>query len=109
MNNTDDQLINKFMQANKREIADNGFSRRVMRRLPIRVKVLSDMLTAMGIVVSCILFIVFDGASLIYDAVVPVFQQLSARLIDNLNFQTLIPIVAVMTYLGIQKAIALSE
>lgn len=109
MNNTDDQLINKFMQANKREIADNGFSRRVMRRLPIRAKVLSDMLTAMGIVVSCILFIVFDGASLIYDAVVPVFQQLSARLIDNLNFQTLIPIVAVMTYLGIQKAIALSE
>lgn len=109
MNNTDDQLINKFMQANKREIADNGFSRRVMRRLPMRSQVVSDVLTAMGIVVSCILFFVFDGASLIYDAVVPVFQQSSARLIENLNFQTLIPIVAVMAYLGIQKAIALSE
>lgn len=109
MNNTDDQLINKFMQANKREITDNGFSRRVMRRLPMRSQVVSDVLTAMGIVVSCILFFVFDGASLIYDAVVPVFQQSSARLIENLNFQTLIPIVAVMAYLGIQKAIALSE
>lgn len=109
MNNTDDQLINKFMQANKREIADNGFSRRVMRRLPIRTKFLSDILTAIGIVVSCILFYVFDGASLIYDAIVPVFQQSSARLIENLNFRTLIPIVAVMTYLGVQKAMALSE
>lgn len=109
MNNTDDQLINKFMQANKREIADNGFSRRVMRRLPMRAKVLSDILTAIGIVVSCILFYVFDGASLIYDAVAPVFQQSSARLIENLNFRTLIPIAAVMTYLGVQKAMALTE
>jgi len=30
-------------------------------------------------------------------------------LIENLNFQTLILLVVVMTYLGIQKAIALSE
>lgn len=109
MNNTDDQLINKFMQSHKREIADNGFSRRVMRRLPMRAKVVSDILTAICIVVSCILLVVFDGASLIYDAVVPVFQQSSARLIETLNFRTLVPIVAVMTYLGIQKAIAMSE
>ena len=109
MNNTDDQLISKFMQANKREVADNGFSRRVMRRLPMRAKVVSDVLTCIGIVVSCVLFVVFDGASLIYEAIVPVFQESSARLIENLNFRTLIPLVAVMTYLGVQKAIALSE
>ena len=109
MNNTDDQLINKFMQANKHEVTDNGFSRRVMRRLPMRAKVVSDVLTCIGIVVSCVLFIVFDGASLIYEAIVPVFQESSARLIENLNFRTLIPLVAVMTYLGVQKAIALSE
>ena len=109
MNNTDDQLINKFMQANKHEVTDNGFSRRVMHRLPMRAKVVSDVLTCIGIVVSCILFIVFDGATLIYEAIVPVFQESSARLIENLNFQTLIPLVVVMAYLGIQKAIALSE
>lgn len=109
MNNTDDQLINKFMQANKREITDNGFSRRVMHRLPIRSKVVSDILTAIGIVLSCLLFYLFDGARLIYDAVVPIFQESSIRLIENLNFQTLIPILVVMAYLGIQKAIALSE
>ena len=109
MNNTDDQLISKFMQANKREVADNGVSRRVMRRLPMRAKVVSDVLTCIGIVVSCVLFVVFDGASLIYEAIVPVFQESSARLIENLNFRTLIPLVAVMTYLGVQKAIALSE
>ena len=109
MNNTDDQLINKFMQANKREIADNGFSRRVMRRLPIQTKVFADILTFICIVVSGILFYVFDGASLIYESVMPVIQHSTDTFIENLNFQTLIPIVIVITYLGIQKAIALSE
>ena len=109
MNNTDDQLINKFMQANKREIADNGFSRRVMRRLPIQTKAFADILTFICIVVSGILFYVFDGASLIYESVMPVIRHSTDTFIENLNFQTLIPIVIVITYLGIQKAIALSE
>ncbi len=109
MSKTNDQLISKFMQSHKQEIADNGFSRRVMHRLPTRAKVVSDMLTCIVIVASCILFIVFDGASLIYEAIIPALRQSSAQLVDNLNFQTLIPIVVVITYLGIQKAIALSE
>ena len=45
MNKTDDQLIYQFMQTNKREISDLGFSRRVMRRLPKQIKSLSDVLT----------------------------------------------------------------
>ena len=112
MNKNDEQLISKFMQANKQDVADNGFSRRVMRRLPIRAKAISDILTAICVVASCILFYVFDGAGLIYEAFesfLPAFRQSSVQMIENLNFQTLIPILAVITYLGIQKAEALSE
>lgn len=109
MNKTDDQLIYQFMQTNKREIADRGFSRRVMRRLPKQFKNLSDILTPICIVVSCILFYLFDGISLIYASIMPVIQQSSVSIIENLNFQTLIPIAIACTYLGIQKAISLSE
>ena len=109
MNKTDDQLISQFMQTNKREIADRGFSRRVMRRLPKQFKNLSDILTPICIVVSCILFYLFDGISLIYASIMPVIQQSSVSIIENLHFQTLIPIAIVCTYLGIQKAISLSE
>ena len=109
MNKTDDQLIYQFMQTNKREISDRGFSRRVMRRLPKQIKSRSDVLTPICIIVSCILFYLFDGISLIYASIMPVIQQSSVSIIENLNFQTLIPIAIVCTYLGIQKAISLSE
>ena len=52
----DEQLIRQFMQANKQEVADNGFSRKVIRRLPLRPKDISDTLTAIGLILSCILF-----------------------------------------------------
>lgn len=109
MNKTEDQLISQFMQAHKHEIADNGFSHRVMRRLPMQAKVLSDILTFIGILVSGILFYTFDGITLISQAILPVFQQSATQIIENLNPQTLIPILGVITYLGIQKALALSE
>lgn len=109
MNNTDDQLINKFMQAHKREISDNGFSRRVLHRLPRQTRILADLLTAISIIVSGILFYAFDGITLIYQAIAPVFQQSTILLIENLNLQTWIPIIGVVIYLSIQKAIALSE
>lgn len=34
MMENDDKLISQFMHANKHEIEDNGFSRRVIRQLP---------------------------------------------------------------------------
>lgn len=109
MNNKDEQLISKFMHANKLEMPDNGFSRRVMRHLPVRAKVLSDILTGICIIVSCILFFVFDGVNLIYQSLIPAIQQSFTQLIENMNIQTWIALVAILTYFGIQKVISLSE
>jgi hypothetical protein len=39
MMETDDKLIREFMHSGKAEIADNGFTRRVMHRLPQRSSV----------------------------------------------------------------------
>ena len=45
MMENDDKLISQFMHANKHEIEDNGFSRRVIRQLPEHAKWMSDVLT----------------------------------------------------------------
>ena len=54
MMENDDKLISQFMQANKHEIEDNGFSRRVIRQLPEHAKWMSDALTAVCTVLCCI-------------------------------------------------------
>ena len=61
MMENDDKLISQFMHANKHEIEDNGFSRRVIRQLPEHAKWMSDVLTTVCTVLCCILFYVFDG------------------------------------------------
>ena len=77
MSKTDDQLISQFMQANKHDIADNGFSRRVMHRLhtPHRAKVYSDILTFVGTVTGCIVFIASDGINVILGTLYRFFRH----------------------------------
>lgn len=105
----DEQLIRQFMQANKQEVADNGFSRKVIRRLPLRPKDISDTLTAIGLILSCILFYVFDGLTLMLDSLQSTFHHPAIQQITNLNLQVLLPVLGIIVVWGLQKAIAMSE
>ena len=103
--NDDEQLISKFMRENRHEIADNGFSRRVMRGLPVRAKVVSDVLTAVCVVLCCILFYVYDGMTLLLEALHSFLQyQTLNALNDNINLGTLVPVLAVLAYFGVRRA-----
>ncbi len=68
MMENDDRLIQRFMQANKREVADNGFTRRVIRRLPRRAEWWSNVLTFVCTLLCCVLFYVYDGFGLLLRA-----------------------------------------
>ena len=72
MMENDDKLISQFMHANKHEIEDNGFSRRVIRQLPEHAKWMSDVLTTVCTVLCCILFYVFDNTNFISLAIATV-------------------------------------
>ena len=72
MMENDDKLISQFMHANKHEIEDNGFSRRVIRQLPEHAKWMSDVLTTVCTVLCCILFYVFDGFNFLFGVIVEV-------------------------------------
>ena len=56
-----DKLLKDFFAENKREIADNGFSRRVMRNLPGRNHRLIQIWGMVCTVLCVILFFAFGG------------------------------------------------
>ena len=110
MNKKDEQLISKFMQNNKQEIADNGFSRKVMQRLPVSAKVWSDILTVACVISCCILFYAFDGFSLILQSVREVLQNQTIELMNQPNnLQTLIAVMATVAFLSIRSVWAIKD
>lgn len=56
-----DENIRDFFQSEKKEIKDNGFSKRVMRHLPSDQYKLANAWIAFCIAVGSILFFSFDG------------------------------------------------
>ena len=110
MNNRDEQLISQFMQANKHEVADNGFSRRVMHRLPVSAKVWSDILTTVCVVLCGVLLYVYDGLNLILSSLREVFQTHSADITNNPNnLYTLCMLSIVLAFLSIRAAWTIKE
>ena len=110
MNKKDEQLISKFMQNNKQEIADNGFSRKVMQKLLVSAKVWSDILTVACVISCCILFFAFDGFSLILQSVREVLQNQTMEIMNQPNnLQTLIAVIATVAFLSIRSVWAIKD
>ncbi len=111
MKGNDDELIRSFMLPGKREIADNGFSKRVIRRLPHRrAKRLSNLLNAVCIFLCCILFFVFNGFDILIRAIVKVIATQSDQLATSgINYQTLAIAAVVIAIFGIQRAFSFEE
>ncbi len=58
---TDDQLLEQFFSSFKRDIPDDGFSHKVMRKLPLRAKRVNAAWSIFCLMVGVALFIVFNG------------------------------------------------
>lgn len=110
----DDILLKDFLQANKQEVADNGFSRRVMNRLPERRAVLlSYVLTAVSLVLAVALFYVQGGVGIVSNALREVFQNISfSGNLSTLNGTepwTLAVVAVVLLFMGYGKLVNMSE
>ena len=64
MMENDDKLLTSFFAEHRQEIADNGFSRRVLRHLPDRSRHLAQIWTAFCFTLALVLFLreTFDTA-----------------------------------------------
>src|SRR3712207_8006007 len=61
----DEQLIARFFAENKQNIADKGFTRQVMRQLPVPAQQLNRLWTAICSVAAVVLFFFVDGVTAI--------------------------------------------
>ncbi|MFC2711225.1 DUF5056 domain-containing protein [Hoylesella oralis] len=61
MMENDDKLLQQFFDTHRQDIADNGFSRHVIRNLPVHVNRIGRIWTALC-TVACIVFIFVSGA-----------------------------------------------
>jgi len=79
MEDNNDILLQQFFaEASRQEIADDGFSRRVINRLPSRVNWLVRLWTAFCVIVGVVLFVVFRGWELVAEHVATQLQPLES-------------------------------
>lgn len=76
MMENDDTLIEKFFASNRQEIADSGFTRRVMRRLPDHSSLLARVWTVCCCALAVVLFVSLNGIELIGNTLRETFHGL---------------------------------
>ncbi len=97
-----DRLIGWFMKENKKELPDNGFSRRVMRSLPDRERRLSRIWIAICSGIGVLLFFLFDGFNAVLNIGKEIFVSAGTNLGD-VNPHYLIVTVLILIGLGLQR------
>lgn len=107
MMENDDKLIKNFMLANKHEIEDNGFSRRVIRCLPQQAKWLSDILSVICAIICCTLFYIFNGFEILCQTISDIVASQTYYLMSDTNFQSLIIATVVLIIIGVQRVCSL--
>lgn len=109
MTETDnDKLLRDFFAENKREIEDNGFSRRVMKHLPHRSERMARIWSALVLVVSAALFVGLGGLQAIWNTLREVFVSMIEQGTTELDPQSIVIVAIVLLVLGTQKVASLA-
>jgi len=103
MTDIDDKIINQFFQSEKKEVKDNGFSRRVMRNLPDRGEKISKIWVAFCTAAGIILFFLFDGLEAILNILHEAFNGAMQTGIAHIDIKSLLIATIVLISLGVKK------
>ena len=93
----DEQLIARFFAENKQNIADKGFTRQVMRQLPVPAQQLNRLWTAICSVAAVVLFFFVDGVTAIKNILI----QLGGDLLGGFASLELGGVSPAFVYLGV--------
>ena len=99
MMENDDKLLTSFFAEHRQEIADNGFSRRVLRHLPDRSRHLAQIWTAFCFTLALVLFVSLDGVQLMRET----FDTAIRSGASELDPKSLIIAGVVLLYFGYRK------
>lgn len=103
MESNEDKLLREFFAKEKKEIADNGFSHRVMRRLPNRVNRLMQVWAVFVSLVTLLLFFAFDGLQAVISTLRDVFVSMVQSSATNFDPISLVIAAVVLAFLGVRK------
>lgn len=104
MMENDDKLLRQIFADNRLELADNGFSRRVMRSLPRRTNRLYQVWNVLCFSLAAVLFVALDGVELIIGTLREVFHSMvQSGTATQVDPKSLIVVVIVLTFLGYKK------
>lgn len=108
MMENDDKLLKQFFADNRQEIADNGFTRRVLHRLPDHSRRLSQTWTAFCFTLALVLFVAFDGLQLVLGTLRETFTSAIENGATQLDPKSLIVAGIVLLYFGYRKISSLA-
>lgn len=101
--NNNDKLLRDFFAENKQEIADNGFSRRVMRRLPDRSYRLTRIWSAFVMALAAVLFVWLGGLEAAWGTIREVFVSTIQQGATNLDPKSMVIATVVLLFLATRK------
>ena len=99
----DEKLLKDFFTANKQEIADNGFSRRVMHRLPDR-----SIWNAAVVVAGAVLFIWMGGLEAAWGTIREVFISMINQGTAELDPKSIIIASVVLVFMATRKVASMA-
>ncbi len=103
MMENDDKLLKDFFNDNRQEIEDNGFTRRVMHRLPSHSRRLSQIWTTFCFTLALVLFVSLNGLQLILATLRETFTSAIENGATQLDPKSLIVAGIVLLYFGYRK------
>lgn len=103
-----DKILRNFFTENKQEIADNGFSRRVMRHLHDRSYRLARLWTAFVMAVAAVLFIWRGGLEAAWGTIREVFIGMINHGTASIDPQSMIIAAVVLLFMATRKVASMA-
>ncbi len=103
MMKNEDKLLKDFFDSKRQEIEDNGFSARVMRKLPIRRQRIVQIWSAVCTVIGMLIFFLLNGLELVLNAFREGFMMAIQNGAEHIDPKTIGIVVVVCIGLVIQK------
>lgn len=103
-----DKLLRDFFAENKQEIADNGFSRRVMHHLPGRSNHLARIRSAFVMTVAAVLFVWLGGLEAAWGTIREVFISMINHGTTGLDPKSIIIAAVVLLFMATRKVASMA-
>lgn len=104
MEKKDEEMLVRFMHEQKKEVEDNGFSRKVMRRLPQQHRLANRIFNILCTGVCLLLFYLLDGVAIMFNTMQQLLASLTEHnLLENISPAALCIAWGVLVIVGIAK------